>query len=261
MEKDLPVLNMERRQRGRGSTGGSTALLTARCSRLKNAPSYAGGSVPAPVPTSPGVGEVCAGWCACARSTADSNSPFFTQGLAGSAAETQISPTARAPAPPRAHPSPPAAPENTAGRGEPPGRSAALPPSPPPPVAPTSAQALRQAAVQAPAGALGDELRQVLEVEDEHDDDAVLVLHRHHVHQAAETRGCRAEGYSGGDAQGALPTHRPPCTTRFWQKRILMGSGGFGRPCEPIPAHSDRISPGLLLSQAVIYINVLESSS
>lgn len=47
--------------------------------------------------------------------------------------------------------------------------------------------------MQAAAGALGDELRQVLKVEDEHDDDAVLVLHRHHIHQAPETRSCRGE--------------------------------------------------------------------
>lgn len=90
---------------------------------------------------------------------------------------------------------------------------AALPPSlpsPPSPLTPTSTPALRQALVQAPAGALGDELRQVLEVEDEHDDDAFLVLHRHHIHQAAETRGCRAETGSGGAAEGALPTHPPP---------------------------------------------------
>lgn len=145
------------------------------------------------------------------------------QRLAGSAAETQISPTARAPAPPRAHPSPPAAPENAAGWGEPPGHSAALPPSPPPPVAPTSAQALRQAAVQAPAGALGDELRQVLEVEDEHDDDAVLVLHRHHVHQAAETRGCRAEGYSGRGRTGGSAHPPPPLHNTFLAEKNFGG--------------------------------------
>lgn len=71
--------------------------------------------------------------------------------------------------------------------------------------------------MQAPVAALGYNLCQVLEVEDEHDDDAFLILHRHHIHQAAETRGCQAETGSGGAAQGALPTH-PPAQTTFGRK-------------------------------------------
>lgn len=76
------------------------------------------------------------------------------------------------------------------------------------PHTPTFAPGLGQALVKAPPGALGDELGQVLEVEDEHDDHAFLVLHGHHVHQAAETRRCRAETGSGGLHR--RPSPRPP---------------------------------------------------
>lgn len=71
--------------------------------------------------------------------------------------------------------------------------------------------------MQAPPGALGDQLGQVLEVEDEHDDHAFLVLHGHHVHQAAETRRCRAQTGLGGAAQEIL-TSSPQLQTLLAEK-------------------------------------------
>lgn len=68
----------------------------------------------------------------------------------------------------------------------------------PPPRAPrlTRAQEAwgQQALGQAAAPSLGQELGQVLKVEDEHDDGPILVLHGHHVHQAAEAGGCEHHG-------------------------------------------------------------------
>lgn len=51
--------------------------------------------------------------------------------------------------------------------------------------------------VELPAGRrvhLGVMLIGQLEVEDEHDHEAVLVLHRHHVHEAVEARACFLQG-------------------------------------------------------------------
>lgn len=175
------------------------------------------GSVPALLPTSLGFRDVCAGSCGRKGSTAGSKSLFPSSwGLASpvpeqqscGCAETQSSwragccpATGASPFPARSH-------ANHGlgvqlGPGVPAGART-----------PTSAPAVRQALVQAPPGALGDQLRQVLEVEDEHDDDAFLVLHGHHVHQAAETRRCRAETGSGGStADPDLPPHPAPNTS------------------------------------------------
>ena len=62
----------------------------------------------------------------------------------------------------------------------------------------------QQALGQAAAPPLGQELRQILEVEDEHDDRPVLVLHGHHIHQAAEAGGCKHRGKGGWDVTGGV---------------------------------------------------------
>lgn len=196
-----PVLNMEKIQQcGAVHGGDSTAPLPAR-PPLKNAPSHAEGQFPSPFPRSLGFQEEYAGSCEGKGSTACSSSLLSSsRGSAGPVpgqAELRLCKTANLflcrilPGHGCILQSP-RAPKQTMGGG----RSAALPA--PPPRTRTFVPAVRQALVQAPAGALGDELRQVLEVEDEHDDDAFLIFHRHHIHQAAETRRCRAKTCSGG---------------------------------------------------------------
>lgn len=75
-------------------------------------------------------------------------------------------------------------------------------PPPPEPFLTRAQQALGQQTLgQASAPALGQELGQILEVEDEHDDSPVFILHGHHVHQAAETGGCK---HHGGVTGGGL---------------------------------------------------------
>lgn len=63
-------------------------------------------------------------------------------------------------------------------------------------------------------GARALRLHHHLEVQDEHDDGPILILHRHHVHQAQKAAACGAGGFITGAAQPPSPAGHPhtPCS-------------------------------------------------
>lgn len=88
------------------------------------------------------------------------------------------------------------------------------PPLPPAPCLTGAQEALGQQALgQAAAPLLGQELGQVLKVEDEHNDGPILILHGHHIHEAAEAGGCKHRG-EGVSLEGSSPAGTWPGEAR-----------------------------------------------